>query len=84
MKPSPTYMLLALLCSKVAVLGQQAARVAVLPNATCNGELLLPVAKNVPLSYAVEVIACLRIAKGLAPFVLTVRQFKMRVVQTRL
>jgi len=40
MKPSPTYMLLALLCSKVAVLGQQAARVAVLPNATCNGELL--------------------------------------------
>ena len=68
MKPSPTYMLLALLCSTVAGLGQQAARAAVSRMTTYNGKVLPSVAKTVPLSYAVEVIACLRIAKPRTAF----------------
>jgi hypothetical protein len=67
MKPSPTYMLLALLCSTVAVFGQQVARAAALPHASYNGKVLPSVAKNVPLSYAVEVVACVRIAKPSHP-----------------
>jgi hypothetical protein len=68
MKPSPTYMLLALLCSTVAGFGQPGRASGSLPNATYNGKLLPSVTKTVPLSYAVEVIACLRIAKPRTAF----------------